>query len=123
MLHRMTTLLSTVVIACLAAAVLNAACSTATRAAENCLAQPSGPAPDGGSWYSQTNPITQQKCWMIGAGKTKAADRSVSLPAWLDFGSSKEVTERAPASGCLAAPNGQAPRGNRWVYRVDDATG
>ena len=123
MLHRMTTLLSTVVIACLAAAVLNAACSTATRAAENCLAQPSGPAPDGGSWYSQTNPITQQKCWMIGAGKAKAADTSLSLPAWLNFGSAKEVAEQAPAAGCLAAPNGQAPEGRHWVYRIDNATG
>src|SRR5439155_9152181 len=46
-----------------------------------------------------------------------------SLPAWLNFGSAKEVAEQAPAAGCLAAPNGQAPEGRHWVYRIDNATG
>jgi hypothetical protein len=127
MLRRMTALLSAVVVVLLAAIVPNAIFPTPARAAENCLSAPSGAAPDGGYWYSQTNPITHQKCWMIGTGKAKATDSSISLPAWLNFGSSKvaekEVAEPTAAAGCLAAPNGQAPEGRHWVYRIDNATG
>ena len=128
MLRRMTALLSAVVVVLLAAIVPNAIFATPAHAAENCLSGPSGAAPDGGYWYSQTNPITRQKCWMIGAGKAKATDSGISLPAWLNFGSSKEVSEKevaepAPAAGCLAAPNGQAPEGRHWVYRIDNTTG
>jgi hypothetical protein len=128
MLRRMTALLSAVVVVLLAAVVPNAIFATPAHAAENCLSGPSGAAPDGGYWYSQTNPITRQKCWMIGTGKAKATDSGISLPAWLNFGSSKEVSEKevaepAPAAGCLAAPNGQAPEGRHWVYRIDNTTG
>ncbi len=128
MLRRMTALLSAVVVVLLAAIVPNAIFATPAHAAENCLSGPSGAAPDGGYWYSRTNPITRQKCWMIGTGKAKATDSGISLPAWLNFGSSKEVSEKevaepAPAAGCLAAPNGQAPEGRHWVYRIDNTTG
>jgi hypothetical protein len=69
MLHRMTTLLSTVVVAFLAAPVLNAAFPTAARAAVNCLARPTDNPSEGSRWYYQTNPVTGQKCWMIDTGK------------------------------------------------------
>jgi hypothetical protein len=121
MLRRMTASLSAVVVVLLAAAVPTAIFPTAARAAENCLAQPAGPAPDGGYWYNQTNPITRQKCWMIGSRKTAA--RGVALPALFNFGSASKVTQRSAVAGCLAAPSGQAPRSRRWVYRVDNATG
>ena len=69
MLHRMTTLLSTVVVAFLAAPVLNAAFPTAAQAAENCLARPTDNPSEGSRWYYQTNPVTGQKCWIIDTGK------------------------------------------------------
>jgi hypothetical protein len=69
MLHRMTTLLSTVVVAFLAAPVLNAAFATAARAAVNCLATPTDNPSEGSRWYYQTNPVTGQKCWIIDGGK------------------------------------------------------
>lgn len=69
MLHRMTTLLSTVVVAFLAAPVLNAAFPTAARAAVNCLAGPTDNPSEGSRWYYQTNPVTGQKCWIIDTGK------------------------------------------------------
>lgn len=69
MLHRMTTLLSTVVVAFLAAPVLNAAFPTAARAAVNCLARPTDNPSEGSRWYYQTNPVTGQKCWIVDTGK------------------------------------------------------
>ena len=69
MLHRMTTLLSTVVVAFLAAPVLNVAFPTAARAAVNCLARPTDNPSEGSRWYYQTNPVTGQKCWIIDTGK------------------------------------------------------
>jgi len=65
----MTTLLSTVVVAFLAAPVLNAAFPTAARAAVNCLARPTDNPSEGSRWYYQTNPVTGQKCWIVDTGK------------------------------------------------------
>jgi hypothetical protein len=78
MLHRMTTLLSTVVIAFLATPVLNAVSSTSARAAESCPARPTGPLPDGSHRYYQTNRITHQKCRVLGAKKTMV--RNIASP-------------------------------------------
>jgi hypothetical protein len=74
MLHRMTISLSTVVVAFLAAPVLNAAFPTTARAADNCLDTPPGDPPEGSRWYYQTNPVTGQKCWIIDAGKATVRD-------------------------------------------------
>jgi hypothetical protein len=121
MLHRMTTLLSTVVIAFLAAPVVNAMFSTAARAADSCLARPTGAAPNGSRWQYQTDPITRRKCWVLDGPKTTV--QGGVLPRLLAFGSSNEVAERPTAASCIAAPNGQAPRGRHWAYRLDNATG
>ncbi len=121
MLHRMTTLLSTVVIAFLAVPVGNAMFSTAVWAADSCLARPTGVAPNGSRWQYQTDPITRRKCWVLDGPKTTA--QGGVLPRLLAFGSSNEVAERPSAASCIAAPNGQAPQGTHWVYRPDHATG
>jgi len=76
MLHRMTTLLSTVVVAFLAAPVLNAAFPTAARAADNCLARPTDNPSEGSRWYYQTNPVTGRKCWIIDTGKATVRHRA-----------------------------------------------
>jgi hypothetical protein len=78
MLHRMTTLLSTVVIAFLATLVLNAVFSTSARAADSCLARPTGSLPHGSHGYYQTNRITHRKCWVPGAKKTTI--RNIASP-------------------------------------------
>jgi hypothetical protein len=123
MLHRMTTLLSTVVIAFLAAPVLNAVLSTAARADDSCLARPTGRSFDGSRWFYQTNRVTNQKCWVAGGKETAALD--IAPPRLLAFGGSNEVAERpaAAAASCIAAPNGRSPQGKHWVYRVDNETG
>jgi hypothetical protein len=122
MLHRMTTLLSTVVIAFLAAPVLDAVFSTAARAGDSCLARPTGSSSNGSRWFHQTNPITHQKCWVRGGEETalETTVRKVGLPRLLAFGSSNEVAEKTTAVNCLAAPNGTATQGRHWVYRLDN---
>jgi len=125
MLHRTTTLLSTVVIAFLAAPVLNAVSSTAAQAGDSCLAKPTGSSSNGSRWFHQTNPITHQKCWVRG-GQESARETTLAnlaLPRVLALGSSNEVAERPTAASCIAAPNGTAPKGRHWVYRLDNATG
>ena len=121
MLHRMTTFLSTVVVAFLAAPVLNAAFSIAAQAAENCLARPTDNPSEGIRWYYQTNPVTGQKCWIIDSGK--ATVRNVALQGLFNPGSSNERAEPAAAASCIAAPNGRAPSGKRWRHYTDDTTG
>jgi hypothetical protein len=120
-LHRMTTFLSTVVVAFLAAPVLNAAFPTAAQAAENCLARPTDNPPEGSRWYYQTNPVTGRKCWIIDSGK--ATVRSAALQGLFDPASSNERAEPAAAVGCIKAPNGRAPSGKRWRHYTDGTTG
>ena len=120
MLHRMTTFLSTVVVAILAAPVLNAAFPTAAQAAENCLARPTDNPSEGSRWYYQTNPVTGRKCWIIDS--RKATVRNVALQG-LFPGNSNERAEPAAAASCIEAPNGRAPSGKRWRRYTDDTTG
>jgi hypothetical protein len=82
MLHRMTTLLSTVAIAFLAISASNAVSSTSAWAAEGCLARPTGRLPHGIHWHYQTDRITHKKCWVTRIGnsssaQSRAATRSV----------------------------------------------
>jgi hypothetical protein len=121
MLHRMTTFLSTVVVAFLAAPVLNAAFPTAAQAAENCLARPTDNPSEGIRWYYQTNPVTGRKCWIIDSGK--ATVRSAALQGLFNPASSNERAEPAAAESCIKAPNGRAPSGKRWRRYTDDTTG
>jgi hypothetical protein len=121
MLHRMTTFLSTVVVAFLAAPVLNAAFPTAAQAAENCLARPTDNPSEGIRWYYQTNPVTGQKCWIIDSGKATVSN--VAVQGWFNLGNSNERAEPAAAASCITAPNGRAPSGKRWRRYTDDTTG
>jgi hypothetical protein len=116
----MATLLSTVVIAFLAAPVLNAVFSTSARAADSCLARPTGSPPNGSHWYYQTNRITHQRCWVLGAKKTIV--RNIASQKFSGLAKDSEPTERAPAVSCIT-PNSQPPQGKRWYYRTDKATG
>jgi hypothetical protein len=78
MLHRMTALLSAVVIAFLATPVINAALSTSAQAAESCLTRPHGSWLRNSHGYYQTNRITHQKCWVFSA--RKAVARNIASP-------------------------------------------
>jgi hypothetical protein len=73
MLRRMTTLLSTVVMAFLAISASNAVFSTSAWAAERCLARPTGRLPRGIHWHYETNPITHKKCWVTRIGDSRSA--------------------------------------------------
>jgi hypothetical protein len=83
MLHRMTTLLSTVVMVFLAISASNAVFSTSARAAGACLARPTGRLPHGIHWHYQTDRITHKKCWVTrigdsGSAQSRAAARLVA---------------------------------------------
>jgi hypothetical protein len=117
----MTTLLSTVVIAFLAAPALNAVFSTSARAADSCLARPTGSPPHGSHWYYQTNPVTHERCWVLGAKRTIV--QNIALQKLSGLTKASEPTERAPAVSCINAPNSHEPQGKRWYYRTDKATG
>ena len=83
MLRRMTTLLSTVVMAFLAISASNAVFSTSAWAAEACLARPTGRLPHGIHWHYETNRITHKKCWVTrvgdsGSAQSRAAARLVA---------------------------------------------
>jgi hypothetical protein len=120
MLHRMTTLLSTVVLF-LAAVVLTAVFPTTAWAADGCLAEPTGNPQNGSRWYYQTNRVTHQKCWVLGAKKVTV--RSIALQRSANLRSSNELAERTTAVSCIKAPNSQPTQGKRWYYRTDKATG
>jgi hypothetical protein len=127
MLHRMTTLLSTVVVVFLAAPVLNAVFSTAARASDSCLAAPTGVAPDGSQWRYQANRVTRQRCWILDSKKIPAAEnaavRTVVSQGLFDLASPSEPAQGATAVSCFKAPNGRSPRGMHWHYHTDQATG
>ncbi len=137
MLHRMTTMLSAVVVGLVAAPVLSAAFPTSAQAAESCLARPNGSAASGSHWHYRINRVTHRKCWML--GNEEAPARNVTLPGWSEVTrlfeakspnqpaeketAITETTAKETTVGCIAAPNGQAPRGSRWAYRWDTTTG
>jgi len=80
MLHRMTMSLSTVVVGFVAIVVLIALLPAAARAADNCLAKPTGTAPNGSHWYYQPNRVTHEKCWHLGAQVSKADEDIPARP-------------------------------------------
>jgi hypothetical protein len=91
------------------------------RAAESCLANPAGAAPNGKHWYFQTNQETQQKCWFLGAHKTAARKAVAQSP--LESADQERSSEHVIATACAVAPNGHAPRGKRWSYQTEPSTG
>jgi hypothetical protein len=121
MLHRMTTLLSTVVIAFLVASALNVVFATGARAADSCLARPTGSQPHGSHWYYQTNRVTHERCWGLGAKRMIV--QNVALQKLPGLTEDSEPTERASAVSCTNTPNSRAPQGKHWYYRTDKATG
>ena len=127
MLLRTTTLLSAVVVAFLAAPVLNAVFPTTARASDSCLAAPTGGAPDGSQWHYQTNRVTRQKCWILDTrkipGAESAAVRTAASQGLFDLASSSQPVQRVTAVSCFKAPNGRSPRGVHWHYHTDQATG
>jgi hypothetical protein len=83
MLHRVTTLLSAVVVVFAAANVLNAVSPVIAQASDSCRAKPTGNPPSGSHWYyryDQTNRVTLQKCWRLSALPSKALP-SKALPS------------------------------------------
>jgi hypothetical protein len=83
MLHRVTTLLSAVVVVFAAANVLNAVSPVFAQASDSCRAKPTGNPPSGSHWYyryDQTNRVTLQKCWRLSALPSKALP-SKALPS------------------------------------------
>ena len=120
MLRRVTTFLSMVVML-LASPVFNAVFSTSARAEDSCLARPTGNAPNGNHWYYQTNHVTHQKCWVLGAKRTIV--QNVALQKASGLTKDSEPTKPVQAVSCINAPNGHAPQGKRWYYRMEKATG
>jgi hypothetical protein len=91
------------------------------RAADTCLADPTGAARNGKHWYYQTNLETQQKCWFLGAHKT-AARKAVPRSSF-DSADQHSAAEQIASTTCVAAPSGHTPRGRRWSYQTDPTTG
>jgi hypothetical protein len=100
-----------------AAAVLPAA----ARAEDGCRANPGLAARDGAHWYYRIDQEAQQKCWFVASTK-----KTVSKAALHSFLLATDQAEPAPQKldpGCALAPNGPAPRGRRWSYQFNAATG
>src|ERR1700761_1804400 len=92
-----------------------------SRAAGNCLANPTGAARDGKQWHYRMGRETRQKCWFLGASKTVA--RTVALQSFFNAMDQAEPARQTMAAACAVAPNGHAPRGKHWYYQIDAATG
>jgi hypothetical protein len=91
------------------------------KAAGDCLANPTGAAPGGRHWHYHLNRVTRQKCWFLGVKRSTV--RSVALRRSSDRADHERFAERTTATSCIAAPGAHAPRGKRWSYQVDQATG
>jgi hypothetical protein len=74
----------------------------AARAEENCLAAPSGKAPEGSHWHYRTDAATQTKCWYL-----RAAGETGQKPATQDK-SETAVTAKSPAAATPKAAPDQA---------------
>jgi hypothetical protein len=126
MLHRMTTLLSAVVVL-VAAIALNAALATPARAADNCIARPGSTASTGSRWVYQTNRFIHRKCWILKTGEIpaggKATVQNIALPGLTTPANPTEFAAARVATGCTSGPTGGTPRGLRWSYHRDGATG
>src|SRR5579884_3513791 len=67
------------VMAAVLVASLSAICFLDAARAEDCLAAPNGPAPQGSHWYYRIDRAKQRKCWYVHAIMTSAA-RTGELP-------------------------------------------
>ncbi len=67
------------VMAAVLVATLSAICFLDAARAEDCLAAPNGPAPQGSHWYYRIDRAKQRKCWYVHAIMTSAA-RTGELP-------------------------------------------
>ena len=121
MLRRVTTFLSMVVMF-LAAPALNVVFSTSAQAVDSCLARPTENTPHGSHWYYQTNRVTHQTCWVLGAKRTIVQNFALQKKV-SGLTKDNELTEPVQAVSCINAPNSHAPQGKRWYYRIDKATG
>jgi len=72
-----------------------------THAQQNCLAAPSGKAPQGSRWHYRTDPATQTKCWYL-----RTEGDAAQKPATQDK-SETAVTATSPAAATPKAAPGQ----------------
>jgi len=105
MWHRMTILLSTVVVGFLATDALS---PTTARAAINCLARPTGSSPNGSHWNYRVNRITHQRCWRLRALVLKIGN---VVPA----GSHEPVKSVVPETPAVVFPKTTADAQARFV--------
>jgi hypothetical protein len=70
---RMTCFVPAILAICLAAVCLTAQKS---RAADDCLAKPNAPSPQGSHWYYRVDRATHRECWYLGAEGTKVRVRA-----------------------------------------------
>jgi hypothetical protein len=105
----------------LATVISSVVIPTAARATDDCFAKPALVASNEGRWHYRTNSATHEKCWFLVSEKASASN--VALPWISNAENSSEPATRPAVEGCLAAPDGLAPRGMRWYYLGDKATG
>ncbi len=106
-------------VALVSIAAFCAASTAPVRAADECIAKPNAPAPQGQHWYYRTDRNTNRQCWYLAsrgmsahqsATETESAAQAPKTPAVSSRASQAPTTEpTAEAGPAAAASNGFAP--------------
>jgi hypothetical protein len=82
-----------------------------TRAAEDCLEQPNGQAPQGGHWYYHTDRATNRKCWVLRTddGQVQQGTQDTSDGANEDTTETHQRAPRAPSQAASRPGSESAP--------------
>jgi hypothetical protein len=69
----------------------------ASRAADDCLAKPNAPAPDGSHWYYRIDRMTQRQCWYLGPAGRQVREHAAQDASPVRSRSLKPGTQPRPA--------------------------
>ena len=105
MKHRTISALIAVAVVGVAMAV-PARSSRAEPAADDCLEQPSGAAPQGSHWYYRTDRSTNRRCWRLAPQREKAKEAREVAPS-----------KPQPASRPMPEPKAEPPAESRRPHR------
>jgi hypothetical protein len=80
----------------------------ASRAADDCLAKPNAPSPQGSHWYYRVDRATHRECWYLGAEGGKARTRERQAASHPQAPASKPISQQPISQRPIPQPNAQA---------------